>query len=508
MYHRAEMIAATPVNVFGPSSAFKVPALVELWRGRAVIIGTVVAMLLLTVAFALLAPVRYTAVAQILVDPNELRVLDRVLRSQTLQSESQFAQTDSALRVLTSDNVVLRVIGKLNLTQDPEFTQSKGLAPISSIVRLLFPSRPTTSDPTLETLRAFKKRLSAKRIERTYVIDVSFWARDPKRAAQINNALLEAFMDEQAAASAEAARRVTASLSGRLNELKERVLDAEKRVETYKKLNKITMTSGQPISESQVRELSSQLVAARALTEKAKVRFEKIVAAQSSGDPGSIADAIYSRTITALRGQLAEIARRQGELSMLGERHPHVLENRSQMRNLHRMIDEELGRIAASAKNDYERAAASEAALEKSLDTLKTTLEGTNLSLLRLQELEREVQANRAIYEAFLARTREVSEQEQLDTTNIRVISPPHPPKNRSFPPRLLFLLAGGLVIGLTMGAGFVLASARYRSEGSAPSAPWAADHELTSPSGCNQDRTKVQSAAHGAPRIAADNPP
>ena len=56
------------------------------------------------------------------------------------------------------------------------------------------------------------------------------------------------------------------------------------------------------------------------------------------------------------------------------------------------------------------------------------------------------------MYEAFLVRTREVSEQERLDTTNIRVIAPPDLPENRSFPPRTLVLLAAGGMLGGLVG--------------------------------------------------------
>ena len=54
---------------------------------------------------------------------------------------------------------------------------------------------------------------------------------------------------------------------------------------------------------------------------------------------------------------------------------------------------------------------------------------------MTLRELERDVQASRAVYESFLVRARETGEQERLDTKNIRVISRAELPQRRSFPP-------------------------------------------------------------------------
>jgi uncharacterized protein involved in exopolysaccharide biosynthesis len=71
-----------------------------------------------------------------------------------------------------------------------------------------------------------------------------------------------------------------------------------------------------------------------------------------------------------------------------------------------------------------------------------------------LRELEREVDASRAVYESFLVRARETREQERLDTVNVRVLSDAQPPLDRSWPPRRLVLLLAALAAGLLGGVG------------------------------------------------------
>ena len=56
------------------------------------------------------------------------------------------------------------------------------------------------------------------------------------------------------------------------------------------------------------------------------------------------------------------------------------------------------------------RSAANERALEANLETLKQSAISTNQASVQLRELEREVEASRAVYQAFLVRARETGE--------------------------------------------------------------------------------------------------
>jgi Mrp family chromosome partitioning ATPase len=80
-----------------------------------------------------------------------------------------------------------------------------------------------------------------------------------------------------------------------------------------------------------------------------------------------------------------------------------------------------------------------------------------------MRELEREAQASRAAFEAFLDRSRKMREQPEIDTTHTVVISPAMPPlESNGIPPILLVLVAG--VVGLNLGG--LAAVARDRSGG------------------------------------------
>ena len=428
-----------------------------IWNRRRRIYFAIAACVVAALLFGQLAPARYTASVQVLIDPNDLRVVDNVLRGQNQLTETHVTQVENQVRVLMSNNVAKRVVERLKLDRDPEFTRQLGFDVMGALRTALGTGPRGAGDPTLDTMLALKKRIASKRVDRTYVVDASVWAHDPHKAVQLANALLESFLEEQSAARGDAARRASGSLNARLVELRARVQQAEQRVEEYKKANGMVSSSGTLVNERQVTELSTQLVLARTRTAEAKARYDKIREAQRSrADPSAIGEAVGSATITALRTQLGEILRREGETNTtLGKRHPAVIEIESQVRRIRRLIEEEVARIGEAARNDMDRAVANEASLAASLDRLKTGLETTNEASVRLRELDRDVQASRSVYESYLVRTREVSEQERLDTTNIRVIASPELPENRSFPPRNLVLLVAGGMLGGFLGMGF-----------------------------------------------------
>jgi succinoglycan biosynthesis transport protein ExoP len=193
-----------------------------LWNRRRTIVAMAILGMLAALLFGMLAPPRYTASMQVLIDPNDLRVVDNVLRAQNQLTETHITQVENQVRVLMSNNVAKRVVERLKLDQDPDFTGAGSgfkLFDLRAAVRSLFgtSSPGGRDDPALDALNTLKSRISAKRVDRTYVVDASVWARTPARAVEIADALLESFLEEQSDARYDAARRASSSLSCRLS---------------------------------------------------------------------------------------------------------------------------------------------------------------------------------------------------------------------------------------------------------------------------------------------------
>src|SRR5256885_7006508 len=74
-----------------------------LWRRRIWIAFGVLAGLIAAVTFLALATPRYTPVAQLLIDPNDLRVMGNAVTSSSTPSDAHTAHVESQVRVVASD---------------------------------------------------------------------------------------------------------------------------------------------------------------------------------------------------------------------------------------------------------------------------------------------------------------------------------------------------------------------------------------------------------------------
>lgn len=426
-------------------------------RRRNVILWTAAIPVLLALLYGLLATPLYTSSVQILIDPRDRRIVSNEVTPETLAADGGVAVVESQLLVITSDTVLRRAIVRQRLDTDPEF----GGLPVGLLgvvqngLTALGIDLGGSTDAELKALRQLKKRIGVKRADKAFVVDVYVTTEAREKSVRLADAVAQAYLEDQSEARAAASGRASTSLGGRLDSLRARVQETEDRVLQYKEQHKILAAGGVLVNEQQLSEMSGQLNTARGKTAEARARYEQITRARRGGiESGAIPEAVLSQTIGQLRTQYAEVARQRAELgALVGPRHPSIVNLDAQIQGVQKLINEELGRIATAARSELERAQASEKALEVNLEALKQNAISTNQASVRLRELEREAEASRAVYQAFLTRARETGEQQSIDNTNARIISSATPSRDKSWPPRLL-LLAVALVGGLGIGTG------------------------------------------------------
>src|SRR5215831_19557607 len=93
------------------------------------------------------------------------------------------AIVETQIAIIKLESIASAVIEKLGLAQDPEFATGQGGGMIS---RLLGWGRPETKASAVRyAVESFERKLSAKRVGPTYLIELTFDSKDPDRAAQI-----------------------------------------------------------------------------------------------------------------------------------------------------------------------------------------------------------------------------------------------------------------------------------------------------------------------------------
>src|SRR6202166_4493095 len=472
-----------PINQAGPddrkapsrsSVGFSVLELVRLlWQRRVAI--AMAALICACAAVAIgksLAP-RYAATAQLYVDPRELQLVDRELTPRTQDLSGLAMVVESQARLITSNSVLLQAIQDTHLDRDPEFGgDSKGiLASLLGLFGLELHPNGESKAGQMAALDVLGRQINVKKTDKTFIVDIDVWSRDPAKAAMLANALSNAYLAESKKSQSTAARRATIDLSSRLKELQERLRNAENALATYKAQNNFVGTQDTLISDQQLSASSQRLAQARALTLDAQAKYDQIESSRRAAtDAGAIPEALQSPTIANLRAQYAETRKRYAEMtSELGPLHPSLRQMEKQVDDLRRTISEEVERFAQSAKNDLPRARDSEVSLSKALDTQKRQSVQLSQAPVRLRELERDVGANRDVYQSFLKRSRETEEQETLNTSSARIIGEATVPQRRSFPPAMSLLAMLGFVFGALAAAAWMVAGDRLSPETSDP---------------------------------------
>jgi uncharacterized protein involved in exopolysaccharide biosynthesis/Mrp family chromosome partitioning ATPase len=444
-----------------------------LWRRKVAIAAAGLICACAAVAIGKSLSPKFSASAQLYVDPRELQLVDRELtpRAQDLTGLSMVVESQA--RLITSNNVLLQVIKSTDLDKDPEFGGvTVGIMP--KLLGLIGIHPQAAEQGKLEqmaALDALNRHVTVKKTERSFIVDVDVWSREPAKAAMLANALAQAYLTESRNSQATAARRATSDLSGRLMELKQRLRNAENELAIYKAQNNFVGTQDTLISDQQLSASNQRLAAARAATLDAQAKYDQIESSRRvAADNGAIPEALQSPTIANLRAQYAEARKRYAELSAeLGPLHPALRQNEKQVEDLRRTINEEVDRFATAAKNDLTRARDFEASLNKALDAQKRQSNEMSQAAVRLRELERDVEASRDVYQSFLKRSRETEEQESLNTSSARIIGEATVPQRRTFPPAMSVVAMVGFILGTLAAAAWTVIADRLPPDTTAP---------------------------------------
>lgn len=412
-------------------------------------------------AYAVLSKPRFTVTTDIMIDPANLQVVEGDLFSQPGQVDSQLLIAGSKLRVLTSRNVLARVVDDLDLVADPEFVDNT--PPLFALPNLFGGAAVAESqdDPSVTALRALSERVSTRADEKSFVASLSVSAEDTTKAIAISDGIVRAFRDELAEAEADGASRAAASLDGRLDELKANVQVAEERVEQFRRENNLAASSdGQLVSTQTMNALNTQMVEAQAKLITAQTTYDSLVAAGPNANP-SVGN---TTGLQGLRDRAGALEQQLLAQSMtLGPRHPTIVGLTAELNAVQTQMRTEVDRAVASAKAALNEAQVNLQALTAETANLTSAVFTDNDLQVQLRELERDAVSKTAIYESFLSRARQITEREQIDTTNVRVISTAVPPPGRSWPPRTVLVIGMGAFAGLLLGMGLAIAVGIWR---------------------------------------------
>ncbi len=446
-------------------------ALRTIWHSRLLLAGTTVfAGLCAWIVTSNATPV-FTATTKVMVDGRVSSLAD--IQQYMISRVPAYLAVASEVEVIGSRTLAERVANSMNLFEDPEFNPSlldparepgvlDGLSGLfaGAWKAIVGADAPIEEPAGLREDRLRRTvvdgvvaRTTATAVERSVVIEVSFQSTDPAKASAIANSIAEHYVTAQLEAKFDAIRRTTSWLTDRLEDLRQAVNNSENAVAEYRREQGLIDTDGRLVTVQKLAELNSQLVVAQARRAEQQALVTRLEQLRQSGRSlEAVGEVLESSLIQSLKEQEATLAREASDLSVrYGDRHPTMAKVRAEQSEIRSKIDTEIGRLGQGLRNELAVLRDREAALAHQIVDLESVILEQNDAEIRLRELERDAQANRALYEAFLSRFKESGSQEDIQQADARIISEAQPPRSPTHPKPMLMTVAASMV-GLLAG--------------------------------------------------------
>jgi len=421
-----------------------------------IVIGALLASIL-GVFYKRTLPPTYTATAVLLVDTRQVRALQDAY---VFNGEADLA---SQIELLKSDAIASRIVDQLGLAVARHDDPSSPV-PWSFLTHFLAqgPSiagevavKANNDELRRKAIEDFKLGLAIERIPKTLVLNISYTSSNPQTAANIADAVAEAYIEDQRLAHKDAARRATDWLNEQLGELKVLVHEADEAIQQFKASRGLITTEGGLLQERRLTEANRQLMLAREEVERFSVRHTQVAELLSAQDGfGFTTELITDPLFAQLRTRyLTVVADERTSASKLGEGHYMVQRLRKQKSELERLMRTELQRIATTLNNELEIARAREAKLSKDFEQQSALNTQSDEVQIELRELERRSDAYKKVYNDLLQRHQNALQQQSLDERQARIITHAQLPQQKNGPSTLR-ILAFAMLMGAAAGGG------------------------------------------------------
>lgn len=419
-----------------------------------------------------LTPV-YTASTEVLLEAPKSKVVnvESVLQDGT-QDLSSLIET--RIKFIESRSFARGIMQNLDLLNDPEFNRAidiggkPGLlatwtanlfgeasvsAEASTFAKAADQDEPSADKAMIElAIEKWQEGLDVKQSGSSQVVEIKYTSISPEKSSLIANTVAESYVSNQLTSQRTATSHAANWLSNRIADLRQKLIDSEKAIEDYRRDNQLFNSQG--VMDQRLASLNLQLSEVRAQYAQKVAELDQLKR-RYDGDQGSleaIANIAQSPIIITLRQLEAELLRERAQLAEeFGPKHPKRIELELELENIADKVRVEIGYIIDSIENEIKLIEVRESKIKDDLATAQELSLESSRAEVQLAFLQRDVDANRELYTAFLSRYKELGQQEDLLESNASIISTAAVPDEPSFPRPKLMIIAGfvgSMVVG------------------------------------------------------------
>jgi len=307
---------------------------------------------------------------------------------------------------------------------------------------------------TSDTSREAPVELKPLRVTRppnTYILQISYRSQHRQLAADIANGIAQSYLAHSFAIRYQATASLSEFMERQLEELKAKMEKSSEALARFEReLNLINPEEKTSILTARLLELNSEYTKAQA----DRVRKE---AANNSVANGSLAAAQASSQGEALKKLAEDLGEAQQKFAegrtTFGANHPEYKKLQSRVTELEAQLDSARKNVARRAQVEYYEAVDREAKLENAVKETKAEYDGLNSRSFEYQNLKREAEGDKKLYEELVRRIKEAGINASFQNSSIRVADLARPGLRPVFPKiwlnvLLAFLFASFFSVG------------------------------------------------------------
>ena len=422
--------------------------IVDRFKWRIAALSVAVAMLTAMVVFSMTP--RYQATATLMIEAEQAKALsiEEVYGLDSSRKEYFLTQFE----ILKSRKIAERVVERLDLVSHPLFDPEQQPESLKQKVKGWLPF--LTSQQVLteveaaelkleEVTDAVSENLSISPVRNTQLVKITFESESPELAAKIANTVAEVFINSHLEAKLEMTQQATSWLNERLEGVRLKLEASESKLQAFQESEGLVDVEGvRGLAAQELNEITSQLMLARRELKQAQ-SIHSLVRSRGT-DVSALAnlpEVLNHAVIQNVKQAETEASRKVSELARrYGPKHPKMIAARDELESVQDKLRSEVRQLIAGIQNDYETAQADVRALERQLADTKGEYQQVSRKETRYNELKREVDVNRQLYNAFLTRFKETSETSDFEAANARLTDPATAPREAAKPKKKLIV--------------------------------------------------------------------
>ncbi len=372
--------------------------------------------------------------------------------------------------LLKSRELAVRVVESLGMLEEAEQTsrlQEEDVKPVFSwrsvwtIIPTLLgakPQQPTESASAANmrdlVIEGIANRIIVQPVEESHLVDISVISPKPAEAVRIVNTVAEEFVAQDLEVKTAASRDAVSWLIDEVDRARQKVADSELALQQYKEEYAIVaLEDRQNLMMQKLTTFNNAVNRAKIRRIEAEAQYRKLK--ENSAGLEAFTEFVRNSDLHWLKIDLSRLEREVIEAeAMYRDKHPNVVMLRSQIDVLEQRITKETQGILRGFLRDYEVAESQEEKLQEELERQKQEALELDQKSITYSILVNEIDSNRWVYDTLLQKMKEMSINERLENSNIRIVdraNMPNAPINIRTERTIFLALFMGIAAGVSL---------------------------------------------------------